>query len=496
MNRHYKVVIVGLLLILNLTGEVVAQQLIIENVTLINPVNNGQVETHSHQWVLIVDGRINKISGSKIVVNGDAKLIDAKGRYLIPGLMDSHVHTGYMPGMLWRDKSLLPMQQSYVKQEPRSYLYYGITQLLDPHKTNDSVEQFNQAPVNPEIFFCGATQIINGYGMRGMKVKQAVESKRYFIYREEIDGADELPKDFNPKIYTPEAVVARMAADGAICVKVFIEDGFGLNNDWPILDSHLLKRVRAAADKHGLLFMAHANAVDMQKIAVQEKVDVIAHGMWNWLNAPDNGLYLPPTIQSVADKIIDQKIVYQPTLSVMRNLRDVTVPDYLNKSGYENVVSKQALNWYRSKQGQWFANELIQDWGGNDLNTIHRRQNRIINNGERVLKYLYQKGHPIVLASDTPPAPTYPAQPGISSYFELQHMSQLGIKLPDLLIAATLNNAKAFGIEKDFGSIEVGKVANLLLLNENPLKSVEAYDAIEQVIVRGEAYLRDVFKVN
>ena len=344
------------------------------------------------------------------------------------------------------------------------------------------------------MYFCGATQIIDGYGMRGMTVKQAVERKRYFIYREETDGADDLPKNFDPEMYTPEAVVERMAADGAICVKVFIEDGFGLNNDLPILDSQLLKRVEAAAEKYGLIFLAHANAIDMQKIAVKVKVDVIAHGMWNWLNTPDNGLHLPPTIQSLADKIIDQQIVYQPTLSVIRNLRDVT--DYLDKSGYENVVSKQALNWYRSKQGQWFANELIKDWGGADLNTIYRQHTRIINKGERVLKYLYQKGHPIVLASDTPPAPTYTAQPGISSYFELQHMFQVGIKLPDLLIAATLNNATAFGIENDFGSIEEGKEANLLLLKENPLKSVEAYDAIEQVIVRGEAYLREVFKVN
>ncbi len=494
--KPFYIVICVVLLFFGMFTAVNAQQLIIENVTLMNPTNSHKIETRFHQWVEITDGRISKISATKIEARKNTKTIDAKGRFLIPGLMDSHVHTGYMPGMLWSDPSLLPMQQAYIKQEPRSYLYYGITQLLDPHKTNFSVQQFNQAPAKPDLFFCGATQIIGGYTMTDMTVKQAVESKRYFIYRAEIDDTKDLPDDFDPERYTPEAVVERMASDGAKCVKIFIEDGFGINSDWPMLNSQLIKRIRVAADKHGLLLMAHANAVDMQKIAVDESVDVIAHGMWNWLNSPDDRVHLPQAVRSVADRIIEKKLVYQPTLSVMRNLRDVSVANHLDKPGYIKVVSKQALAWYRSKQGQWFADELVQDWGDGNLDNFHRQQSRVLNNGERVLNYLYQKGHPIVLASDTPPAPTSPAQPGLSSYFEMQHMYRVGVQLPDLLIAATLNNAKAFGIEHDFGSIEQGKVANLLLLAKNPLETVEAYDSIEQVIIRGKAYPREYFKVH
>ena len=59
--------------------------------------------------------------------------------------------------------------------------------------------------------------------------------------------------------------------------------------------------------------------------------------------------------------------------------------------------------------------------------------------------------------------------------------------LPLLLRAATLDNATALGLSHELGSIEVGKRADLLLLKENPLANVSAYDSIETVFLSGEA---------
>jgi len=175
----------------------------------------------------------------------------------------------------------------------------------------------------------------------------------------------------------------------------------------------------------------------------------------------------------------------------MDGLKNLTIPDILEQPLYAKVVSKEALAWYRTEQGQWFRKESLEGFKGLSLDRIHAHQDKIISQGERATQYLYQAGHPMVLASDTPSSPTYAAQPGYSSFQELQHMAKIGVSLRDILAAATINNAKAFGLEKDYGSIEPGKVANLLLLDENPLTNISAYNAIDTVILHGRPIKRD-----
>ena len=129
------------------------------------------------------------------------------------------------------------------------------------------------------------------------------------------------------------------------------------------------------------------------------------------------------------------------------------------------------------------------------LERVHRRHDLIISQGERATQYLYQKGLPMVLASDTPSSPTFAAQPGLSTYQELQHMAKIGISLKDILAAATINNAKAFRLDKHYGTIEPGKKANLLVLNSDPLESISAYNQIDKVIVNGLAIERQELRV-
>ena len=109
----------------------------------------------------------------------------------------------------------------------------------------------------------------------------------------------------------------------------------------------------------------------------------------------------------------------------------------------------------------------------------------------RALRYLYELGQPMLLGSDTPSAPTYGNQPGYDTYKEMQLMAQAGIPLSAIFAAATINNARQFGLDKDYGTIEKGKIANLLLLDANPLASVEAWTRIDKVILRGEPIDRE-----
>jgi imidazolonepropionase-like amidohydrolase len=469
-----------------------ANDLIIKNVTVINPIDNNSITTFKHQWVLVKNGLIKNISAFAFDNNSAIKVVDGTGKFLIPGLMDAHVHTGTMPGMRADFPNADTLQQAFLKQQPRSYLYYGITQILDPSRTPKTVGLFNQEQVKPDLLYCGAAPIIGGYNLLEADIEQAIKEQKYFIYQAEKDGLP--PKGFDPKQHSPEMVVKRIAQDGAKCIKVYAEDGFDLASDWPSISGDILARVRTAATKHGLKLMVHANAVDMQRIAIEADADILAHGMWNWLNLKSKS-GLPREIKKIADEIIAKKMVYQPTLNVMRSLRDITVADHLKHPDYKNVISADAFDWYRSDNGQWFSKVLTQGWGNRTLAQIQQRMTKVLNNGERVLQYLYKKGHPLVLATDTPPAPTYASQPGVSANWEIKHMHKLGVSLPHILAAATINNAKSFNIDQDYGSINIGKIANLLLLNSNPLNTIEAYDEIHTVIIHGVNHKRGIFKV-
>lgn len=111
--------------------------------------------------------------------------------------------------------------------------------------------------------------------------------------------------------------------------------------------------------------------------------------------------------------------------------------------------------------------------------------------GLRALRHLYELGQPMLLGSDTPSAPTYGNQPGYDTYREMQLMAQAGIPLSAIFAAATINNARQLGLAKDYGTIEKGKVANLVLLDANPLSNLTAWTKIDKVILRGEPIDRE-----
>ena len=73
----------------------------------------------------------------------------------------------------------------------------------------------------------------------------------------------------------------------------------------------------------------------------------------------------------------------------------------------------------------------------------------------------------------------------------MQNWADTGAALPLLLRAATLDNAKALGLSRELGSIEVGKRADLLLLRKNPLETISAYDAIETIFLNGQPIARE-----
>ncbi len=86
------------------------------------------------------------------------------------------------------------------------------------------------------------------------------------------------PRARTPHNTRPKSSSTGFAASGARCIKIFIEGGFGGGSNWPVMSKETLQRVRAATRKRGLPLLAHANAIDTQRIAVATEVDV--HRAW------------------------------------------------------------------------------------------------------------------------------------------------------------------------------------------------------------------------
>jgi predicted amidohydrolase YtcJ len=220
-------------------------------------------------------------------------------------------------------------------------------------------------------------------------------------------------------------------------------------------------------------------------------VDVLGHGLWNWNQyRKHNGM--PEEIRQHLDTVHANGIGYQPTLQVMDSMQSLFIPDHLDDPILKKVVPAELLEWYRTSAAHQFKRELAQE-GFDKLpdDRIATLMNIPISRSERSVRYLSEVGHDLLLASDHPATPGHANLPGLSSYQEMVHMAALGIPLRKLLESATINNARMFGLEDRYGSVEPGKTANLLLLESNPLDSVEAYDQIRWLVLGGRVIDRN-----
>lgn len=465
-----------------------AKELVIENVTVITP---DRPQAQTNQFVRIVDERIAEISARPFKTKLAVQRIDGRGKFLTPGLMDSHVHVSEPPGFPLgsQDPNLAPLASAYAKQQPRSYLYFGVTQVLDPANLQAAVNEFNAQPQHPDLFRCGLAPALDGYPTVFVPPPHRYTLMPDFIYEPANAKTHPMPAGFDPAQHTPEAVVDRIAKTDAICVKISIEPGFGGGSNWPVLSLDSIKRVREAANKRGLLVIAHANSIDAQMKAVQAHVDVIAHSAWNWGDEKDQGI--PAELDKTLRRVHELKIGYQPTLRVLPGMADLFREDTLKDPAYAKVVPPALLSWYSSEAGQWYKQQLRKDFGGAPDTRVAHIHLQTADRGMRVAKHLHDLGHPLLLGSDTPSAPTYGNQPGYDTYREMRFLAQSGLPLDTILRAGTINTARQFKLEKDYGTVSVGKIANLLLLDANPLETVRAWSLIDKIILRGAVIDRE-----
>jgi Amidohydrolase family len=465
----------------------------ITGVTIISPENLDHLAAGT---VIIEDGRILRIDRSTPPPKppAGATVISGKGQYLIPGLIDSHVHLASVPGMNSDQQAgKSQMIEAYRRQLPRSYLYYGYTTLVDLAVFSQKVLQdVRQSPLHPDVYDCGESlPLANGYPMSFWPPEQRFKQFPNFIY--DPSQADKIPAEYKPEDHTPTADVARVKNSGGMCVKTFFERGFADNFKLPVITPEMLAETRRAATQSNLVLFMHGNSFESQKFGLAGNVDVIAHGMWHWKDRDrslDNEAQLPTEIKATLDEIAQKKIGYQPTIQVLEGERVYFEPEFLSSPDVAKVVPKELLAWFRSPEGQWFGNLINED----HLSAEQFR--KIYDEGplrrvRQATAHLAQRDANFVFGTDTPSGPTYGNLPGLNGYLEMQQLHNAGLSLAQIFEAATINNARELKLDSQLGTIAPGKTANLLLLTKSPLESTDAYDAIVTVFLHGQPIPRE-----
>jgi len=471
----------------NAAAKESATTTVIEDVTVISAERKAPLE---HATVVIQDGKIAQI-GTKLAVGPGAKRIDGRGKFLIPGLIDSHVHAGDLSPLDDDGADAHPeLVQALRAQVPRAFLAFGFTTVVDLNPSGDTLQQLSAAPIHPTFFHCGpGVRVPGGYtALRPPKDAEAAK-RMNLVYDKAL--AKDWPANLDPKEFTPERAVERAAADGSICVKTFVEPGFGGVFHWPVPSAETLAEVRAEAKKRGLVLVVHATGVEGWRAAMGAHADVIAHGLWHWPGdrketAPTEeaeevvhaaaraGIYVQPTMQVVYgdESVFDRSILDDPRLG--KSLPRVVIA-YL-KSDEGNKAWQATADVYRGAILKVFGTPTMEPSKAMAIGPA-----RVM----ATTRLLEADGGKLLFGSDTPPGGGIGNPFGLNERMELERWSEAGVPLAQILRAATLDNAVAFGIAGDRGAIEVGKRADLLLLGADPLKTIKAYDAIERIFVGG-----------
>ena len=446
-----------------------ATVLVIQNATVLTPAHAIR-----HASVVIRDGTIVAV-GAHVEVPADAQRIDGTGKFLIPGLIDSHVHPG-APGPLDADalKNHPELLQAYRARLPRAFLAFGFTTLIDLDLRPDTLAWFNAAPEHPTLFHCGpALRVTGGYGSR----------------RKDANIADR-PED------VPRAV-DRVVEAGGICVKTFIEPGFGGATHFEVPSAETLAAIRAEATRRRLVLLIHANDVIAWRPAIAAHADVIAHGLWHWPG--DGGGTTPPAeAREVIAAAARAHIAVQPTLQSVYGDLSIFDRSLLDDPRLPMALPPSVMAYLKSDEGRAAQRALGDEYRpliakffgpGDPLAIMSIPAKR----ATATLRIMNADGVQLLLGSDTPASEGFGNPPGLNGRLELSRWAEAGVPLPKILRAATVDNARVFGL-KDRGVIAPGKRADLLLLAADPRKNVAAYDTIDSVILGGVPIAREALE--
>lgn len=452
----------SLLLLLALLAELAnAAPIALENATFID-VREGVAKPG---YTLLIDQERIAAAGPSgtISIPDNAIRQNLQGRFLLPGFIDTHVHSVWgrikvetIEGNPVMQLDIEPeISRRMIEPLPR----FGITSMRNP-----------------------GAHAQTAVAQRAAIAKGEIDAPRLFSAGDVIDlaGAPGLVVGAT----TPEAMraeVARQAELGVDFIKLYAS-----------LDSTLLKVGVDAAHEHGLPAIGHLLATDWGS-AAELGIDDIVHAMPSspaMLPAESRQKYLggitgsqflyqwfeyvdfdAPEMQSVVDSMARNSVRHDPTLVAVEGLFFGNKPEVVSHPRMDLVPDAVREDW----SGTAGVNAA---WSEEDFHRAQAVWPRVL----ELVARLHAAGVELTAGTDLVNPNVIP---GVSFHRELELMSDAGIPAVDILRIATLNGARALGRESELGTLEVGKLADIVVLAANPLDDIHNTQRIEAVYMAG-----------
>jgi imidazolonepropionase-like amidohydrolase len=391
-----------------------------------------------NMFITIRDGTIVGITKDSSEAPRSARLIDYSGKTVMPGLINAHGHLALVCGT---QNSATCYTREHDIDQLRQYERYGVTSMLSLGVNRDLIYDVRAAQRAGELDGATVYSADRGIGVP--------------------DAAPPLPHAPD-QLYTPKtpdearADVDAMAKRHADFVKIWVDN---LHGTKPSMDPAIYHAVIEQAHHDGLRVAGHLYYLADAKALVADGVDVLAH--------------------SVRDQIIDQELLtamkqrgvyYIPTLTVdSSSFAFVEHPEWKNDPFLRAGVSPELLEILTGDA----AKQKVEQ----DPNlALHKRD---FANDQKNLKLAYDAGVKVAFGTDSGAIPA--RVPGFAEHQELVMMVQSGLTPIEAIECATKTNAELLGIDKTTGTLTVGKQADLIVLEANPLDDIHNTQKIAAV---------------
>ena len=438
---------IGMAMVLFVSNEGIAAdtgKIAFERVNLVDG-RGGPVQPE--MTVIVQDGRFAVVRPAALVTAADlagARRIDGRGRYLMPGLVDMHVHLE--GGVTVTPNGLREASNDRGRGAAAlaSYLYSGVTSIYDAGNVPDYIfglrnEERAGRIAAPRIFATGG--IVTYPGSHGSG-PGSVDIDAWPAGRQALDGLLERKPDV---------------------VKLTLEErGWGARPMIPALPDELLRSIIRRINEAGFRTTVHVSSELRAAQAIFAAADTLAH----------------PVIQGPASEQYFRLLAAKgtpvvTTLTIGENYsRLVEQPEYLDEPLYRKSLSAEQIRTLRSSTRDAWRESLWTHWM--KLMTPVAMEN---------LRKLHEAGGVLVLGTDQTLGPAV--------HRELELLQQAGIPAAALTRIATLNGAIFLGRAAQAGSIAAGKEADALLLSKDPTRDIRNARRIEQVMKAGKLIDRE-----
>lgn len=449
------------LCVIGLAATGFAQTFVFEHATVIDATGAAPKKDYT---VVVRDGKIASVAQRAETESG-ARVIDATGKYLIPGLWDMHVHitapeivfplllangiTGVRE--MYSGFSLATIRQwKLLPDAPRMYTPGFIDGPLMTEKLTDAI-----AVSSPEQARA-AVRFLKAEGADFLKVYNSVPRDAFLALADEARSAG-IPIAG----HVPEEVSPIEASDQ------------GMRSE-----EHLNNLLLGASTRETELRAERVATMYSRQITGEQKLRLLA---WPLL-AGLVDTYDEEKAAAMFRVFVKNETRQTPTLSILWGFAHELDAEFVNDSRILYVPKTWSVNWNPR------VIFYLRDQSPAEYEVLHQRMRMLLTRYRKLVGDMNRAG--VELLAGTDMNPFNPVLPGWGLHQELMLLQESGLTPMEALQTATRNPARYFGILNDTGTIEVGKSADLVLLDSDPLADIQNTQKIAAVMSRGRYYLR------